>query len=54
MDLLTFQKFEILLIFFSTSDKVSDEVFSALLPLGTLSSDAFYTFFCLGMFLFQN
>ena len=46
MDLLIFQEFEVL-IFVSTSDKVSDVVFSALLPLGTLSSDAYYAFYCI-------
>ena len=47
-DLLTFQKPKVLLIFFGL------KVFLALRPLGLLSSDTYFIFFCLDMILFQN
>ena len=52
LDVLTFQMSEVLFIFFGL--RVSENVLLALSPRGTLSSDAYYTFFCLVMFLFQN
>ena len=53
VDLLNFQKSEVLLIFFRLKGFLT-RFFSALLPLGTLSSDAHFTFYCLGMFCFKT
>ena len=51
MNLLIYQNSKVLTVL---GLKGFDKVFSSLLPLGTLPSDAYYTFHCLFMFLFQK